>query len=54
VDVKDRRAHNLLWACGATWGLRPKVVHGYTFLSFNSPLLLHHWYGGLAVKTAGV
>jgi len=31
VDVKVRKAHNLLWACrracGATWGLRPKVVH---------------------------
>ena len=31
VDVKVRKAHNLLWACrranGMTWGLRPKVVH---------------------------
>ena len=31
VDVKMRKDHNLLWACrracGATWGLRPKVVH---------------------------
>jgi hypothetical protein len=31
VDVKVREADGLLWscrrACGATWGLRPKVVH---------------------------
>jgi hypothetical protein len=31
VDVKVRKAHNLLWACkracGARWGLGPKVVH---------------------------
>jgi hypothetical protein len=30
VDVKVRKAHNVLWACrsayGVTWGLRPKVV----------------------------
>ena len=26
VDVKARKADSLLWACGATWGLRPKVV----------------------------
>jgi hypothetical protein len=30
VDVKMRKAHNLLWACrrtcGVRWGLRPKVV----------------------------
>jgi len=31
MDVKVRKAHNLLWACrrawGTRWGLRPKVVH---------------------------
>ena len=31
VDVKVRKADNLLWACrracGVRWGLRPKVVH---------------------------
>jgi hypothetical protein len=31
VDVKVRKAYNLLWACrracGAGWGLRPRVVH---------------------------
>jgi hypothetical protein len=32
VDVKARKAQNLLWACrrvyGVAWGLRPRVVHG--------------------------
>jgi hypothetical protein len=32
LEVKVRKAHNLLWACrracGMGWGLRPKVVHG--------------------------
>ena len=31
VDIKVMKAHNLMWVCrrvcGATWGLRPKVVH---------------------------
>ena len=31
MEVKVRKAHNLLWACrsacGMGWGLRPKVVH---------------------------
>jgi len=31
MDVKVRKADSLLWACrrpcGASWGLRPKVVH---------------------------
>jgi hypothetical protein len=31
VDVKTRKAHNLLWACRRVcrvrWGLKPKVVH---------------------------
>jgi len=31
VEVKVKKAHNLLWACrrafGAGWGLGPKVVH---------------------------
>ena len=33
VDVKVRKANNLLWACmracSATWGIRPKVVHWF-------------------------
>ena len=31
VDVKVRKAHNMLWACrracGGAWGLGPRVVH---------------------------
>ena len=31
VNIKLRKAYNLLWACrrayGATWGLTPQVVH---------------------------
>ena len=31
VDVKMRKAHNLLWSCrrasGARWGLKPRVFH---------------------------
>ena len=31
MDVKTRKAHNLLWACKrafrARWGLKPKVIH---------------------------
>jgi hypothetical protein len=46
VNFKMRNAHNLFWACrracGAKWGLRPKVVHWLyvaiirTYVSFAS------------------
>jgi hypothetical protein len=40
VDVKVRKAHNLLWACrracGEMWGLRPKVVH-WLYVSIIQP-----------------
>jgi len=35
VDVKVKKAHNLLWACrrayDVTWGLKPRVVHWLYF-----------------------
>ena len=27
MNTKVKKAYYLLWACGATWGLRPKVVY---------------------------
>jgi hypothetical protein len=40
MDVKVRKAHNLLWACrrayGVMWGLRPRVVY-WIFVSFIRP-----------------
>ena len=36
MDVKMRKAHNLLWACRARWGLGPKVVH-WLYVSIIRP-----------------
>ena len=48
VDVKVRKAHNLLWAYDATWGLRPKVVH-WLYVSIIRPSVtfasLVWWHG---------
>jgi hypothetical protein len=58
VDVKTRKAHNLLWACrgacGARCGLRPKVVHWLyvaiirTTISFASLV----WWPGCQMASA--
>jgi len=58
VDVKTRKAHNLLWtcrrACGARWGLRYKAVHWLyvavvrTTISFASLV----WWPGCQTASA--
>jgi hypothetical protein len=52
VEAKVRKAHNLLWACrracGAAWGLRPKVVH-WLYVAIVRPTIsfasLVWWHG---------
>jgi len=36
VDVKVRKVHNLLWACGVMWGMRPRVAH-WLYVSIIRP-----------------
>ena len=40
VDVKVKKAQNLMWACrracGVTWGLKPRVVH-WLYVTFIKP-----------------
>jgi hypothetical protein len=52
VDVKGKKAHNLLRTCRrayvATWGLRPRWSIGSA--SIMRPSILHLWFGGLAVR----
>ena len=54
MDAKVRKAHNLLWACrracGVMWSLRPKAAHWLCISIITPSLLLHPWYGGLAVR----
>jgi hypothetical protein len=53
VDVKVRKAHNMLWACDAMRGLRQKAVH-WLYVSIIRPSItfasLLRWPG---CKTAG-
>ena len=54
MDVKVRKAQNLLWACrrayGVVWVLRPRVVH-WLYVSIIRPsITLHPWYGDLVVR----
>ena len=58
LDVRIRKAHNLLWicrrACGVKWGLSPKVVH-WLYISINrasitfAPLV---WWPGCQTASA--
>jgi hypothetical protein len=54
MDVRVRKAQNVLWACrrayGVTWGLGPRVVHWLYVSVIRHPSPLHPWYGGLAVR----
>jgi hypothetical protein len=54
MDVKVRKAHNLLWACrsayGVTWGLRPRVVHWLYVSIFRPYVTLVRWPGCLMAR----
>ena len=58
VEVKVRKAHNLVWACrrafGAGWGLRPKVVH-WLYVAIIRPTLTFAslvWWPGCQTASA--
>jgi hypothetical protein len=58
LDVKVRKAHNLLLACrrtcGARWGLRPKMVH-WLYVAIVWPTIsfasLAWWLGSQTAST---
>jgi hypothetical protein len=58
VDVKMRKAYILLWtcrwACGARWGLRPKVVH-WLYVAITQPSISYAslvWWPGCQTASA--
>ena len=55
VDVKMRKAHNLLWACrracAARWGLKPKVVH-WLYIATVQPSASSVWWPGCQTASA--
>ena len=58
VEVKVRKAHNLLWACrrvcGVGWGLRPKVVH-WLYVTIVQPTISFVslvWWPGCQMASA--
>ena len=58
VDVKVRKAHNMLYACrrgcGVIWGLRPKVVH-WLYISIITPSIIFAslvWWPGCQMASA--
>jgi hypothetical protein len=58
IEVKVRKAHNLLWACkracGARWGLRPKMVH-WLYITIVQPTISFAslvWWPGCQTASA--
>jgi hypothetical protein len=57
VDVKGKKAHNLLWTCkrayGVTWGSETKVVH-WIYVSYHEAISFTSlvWWPGWQTASA--